>query len=141
MGCRQKNQQVCQNSILLLHKNILRKKFTMFFWSSNGFFQILAENLGQVCRNCIVRGQTSHSMKTNVFRKANSFCFRIFSRKFLALGKEISACLSKLHSTLSQEKIKDKGLNIFFVCFFGFSAAAFRNSSRLFGGNSVWTAL
>ena len=76
MGCRQKNRQVCQNFILLLHKNILRKKITKFFLEfERFFFQILTENLGQVCRNYIVRGETSHSGKTNGFRKANSWSF------------------------------------------------------------------
>ena len=75
-GLSAKKSAGCQNFILLLHKNILRKKnYHVFVELERTFFQILAENLRQVCRNCIVRGQTSHSRITNGFRKANSLSF------------------------------------------------------------------
>ena len=86
------------------------KIYHVFFGARTDFFQILAEKLGQVCRNCIVRGQTSHSKKTNGFRKPKSlsFVFGFIVESFRDVGKKTSACLSKVHSILSQEKFKDK---------------------------------
>ena len=66
------------------------KVYHVFLELERIFFQILAENLGQVCRNCIVRGQTSHSRKTNGFRKAKSlsFVFGFLVECFRDVGKK-----------------------------------------------------
>ena len=123
MGCRQKKSA----GLSKLHftspqEHFKEKNYHVFLELERFFFQILAKNLGQVCRNCFVRGQTSHSKETNGFRKANSlsFVFGFLVESFRDVGKKTSACLSKVHSILSQEKFKDTALNNFLFVFSDF---------------------
>ena len=90
-GLSAKKSAGCQNFILLLHKNILRKQnYHVFVELERIFFTNSVRKLGQVCRNCIVCGQTSHSRKTNGFRKAKSlsFVFGFLVECFRDVGKK-----------------------------------------------------
>ena len=103
--------------------------FLVFLELEWTFLQIPVKNLGQICRNCIIRGQRSHLKKTSVFRKAISLSvvFGFLIESFWAVGKKGYASLSKLISTPSQEYFADK--NFTFFLFFGFSSKNFRTSS------------
>ena len=127
MGCRQKNRQVCQNFILLLHKNILRKKFTMFFFrSSNGFFPNSGRKLGASLSELHCTWPEEPFAENTFFRKATSFAFvfRFFLNFF--------GCRQKKHRHVCQNWILPHHRNTFrrktstFSCFFsGFSRKVF----------------
>ena len=87
------------------------------------YWQKIGASLSELHCTC----QTSHSKKTNGFRKANSlsFVFGSLVESFRYVGKKTSACLSKVHSILSQEKFKDKSLNNFLFVFSDFRRQLF----------------
>ena len=68
-----KNRQVCQNFILLLHKNILRKKINfVFFWCSNGFFSKFWQ------KTCVKSVGTAFYCSTGTFWGNKLTCFSFF---------------------------------------------------------------
>ena len=143
-GLSAKKSAGCQNFILLLHKNILRKKITMFLWSSNGFFFTNSvRKLGQVCRNCIVCGQTSHSRITNGFRKANSlsFAFGFLVDSFWLSTKKYRHVCQNCIVSLTGKKW-GRTFEQFCQClFFRIFGGNFSKLYLIIWGNSVGTAL
>ena len=123
--------QVCQNCILVLHKNILRKEVDMFLFFlelDRTFLQIPSKNLGQVCRNWIFGGQRSFLHKTCVSGKAKSlswFWVRMFSvRSSVYLQKYRQFVISqKWIPSLHRNDLRTKNWKIACACF------------QIFGGN------
>ena len=66
------------------------KCYHVFLGARTDFFPNSGRKFGQVCRNCIVRGETSHSRETKSFRKANilSFVFGFLVESFWLSAKK-----------------------------------------------------
>ena len=116
------------------------KSYHVFLGARTVFSPNSGKKLGASLSELHFMWTDSHSKKTNGFRKASSFSF-VFGflvESFWAVGKKTSVCLSKLHSTLSQEEIWRQTFQQFPV-FFRIFAGNFSKFYLLNWGKSVET--